>query len=70
MRATNTIDLTALAFALESDGIRAHEDEIAAVVRRAHERDVASVAVDVLASRSEPEPARLRAFGSVVAAMS
>ena len=62
-------DLTDLAWALESDGIRGHEVSIRQVVRSARAAGVSSVAVDILADPSEPEVARLRAFGQVASAL-
>ncbi len=62
-------DLADLAWALESDGIAGHEVSIRQVVRRARAAGMSSVAVDILADPSEPEVARLRAFGQVAAAL-
>ena len=59
----NDIELDHLAWTLEADG---HGGDIARVVVRARPNPtVSTVLVDVLADDSEPECARIRAFGLV-----
>ena len=58
-----------LAWALSSDGFNGHEGSIRQVVTAARAAGVSSVVVGILADPSEPEVARLRAFGQVVTAI-
>jgi hypothetical protein len=58
-----------LAWALSSDGLDGHEGSIRQVVTAARAAGVSPVVVGVLADPSEPEVARLRAFGQVVTAL-
>jgi hypothetical protein len=58
-----------LAWALSSDGFAGHEESILQVVRWARAARVSPVVVDILADPSEPEVARLRAFGHVATAL-
>ena len=61
--------LLELAWALSSDGFDGHEDSISQVVRWARAARVTPVVVGVLADPTEPEVARLRAFGHVATAL-
>jgi hypothetical protein len=62
----NDIELDNLAWTLEADGLSGHGGDIARVVVRARpDPTVSRVLVDVLADDSEPECARIRAFGLV-----
>jgi hypothetical protein len=58
-----------LAWDLEAGGFDAHEASIRQVVRAARAGSVSPVLVDILADPTEPEVARLRAFGRVAAAL-
>ncbi len=58
-----------LARDLEHDGFQGHELSIRQVARSARAAGVSSVLVDILSDPSEPEVARLRAFGRVAAAL-
>lgn len=68
-RPSLVIDLDGLAASVAADGLSAHEHEVGAVARRAHVKGVALVAAEVLADRSQPTVARLRAFGLVARAL-
>jgi hypothetical protein len=61
--------LRQLAWALGSDGIDGHEDSFRHVVSSAHAAGVSSVLIEILADPTQPEIARLRAFGRVAAAL-
>jgi hypothetical protein len=58
-----------LAWALSSDGLDAHEVSIRQVVSWARAAGVSPVLVGILADPSEPEVARLRAFGRIATAL-
>ena len=58
-----------LARDLEQDGFRGHELTIRQVANSARAAGVSPVIVAILADPSEPEVARLRAFGRVAAAL-
>jgi hypothetical protein len=58
-----------LAWALSCDGLGAHEVSIRQVVSWARAADVSPVLVGILADPSEPEVARLRAFGRIATAL-
>jgi hypothetical protein len=60
-----TPQLLHLASDLESFGFSGQEVALRPVIRAARAAGVTSVLVDVLADPSEPEVARLRAFGRV-----
>ena len=62
-----TIDryLYRIADDIDREGIAAVEADVASVVRRARDVQIAGVALDVLADRAEPAIARARAFGIV-----
>lgn len=68
-RAAVEVDLGDLAAAVDVDGLSAHEHEVRSMARRAQTSGVAVVAADVLADRSQPTVARLRAFGLVAGAL-
>jgi hypothetical protein len=61
--------LVDLAWALASDGFAGHEGSIRQVVRSARAAGVSPIVVGILADPSEPEVARLRAFGHVATAL-
>ena len=58
-------EIDRLAWTLELTGISGHEDDIARLVDRAGPEGASPVLVGVLGDRSEPECARIRAFGLV-----
>jgi hypothetical protein len=65
----STPHLVDLAWDLESSGFEGHEVAVRQVVRSARAAGVSRTMVDVLADPTEPEVARLRAFGQVAAAL-
>jgi hypothetical protein len=65
----STPHLVDLAWDLDSRGFEGHEVAVRQVVRSARAAGVSRTLVDVLADPSEPEVARLRAFGQVAAAL-
>jgi hypothetical protein len=66
----STPHLVELAWDLESRGFEGHEVAVRQVVRSARAAGLSRTLVDVLADPTEPEVARLRAFGRVAAALS
>jgi hypothetical protein len=56
-------------FAVERDGIDAHEDTAAVVVRAATRMGLRPILIDILADRREPSVARQRAFGRLAFAL-
>jgi hypothetical protein len=65
----STPHLVELAWDLESRGFEGHEVAVRQVVRSARAAGLSRTLVDVLADPTEPEVARLRAFGHVAAAL-
>jgi hypothetical protein len=65
----STLQLDQLAWDLASEGFEGHEVVVRQVVRSARAAGVSPTLVDILADPAEPEVARLRAFGHVVAAL-
>jgi hypothetical protein len=68
----STPQLEPLAYDLASDGFAGHELAIRQVVKAARSAGPSRVPrtlVDILADPAEPEVARLRAFGTVAAAL-
>ena len=65
----STPHLVDLAWDLESSGFEGHEVAVRQVVRSARAAGVSRTLVDVLADPTEPEVARLRAFGRIAAAL-
>jgi hypothetical protein len=65
----STPHLVDLAWDLESSGFEGHEVAVRQVVRSARAAGVSRTVVDVLADPTEPEVARLRAYGQVAAAL-
>ncbi len=65
LAAMRSDDLTDLAWDLASDGFPRHESAVRRFVRRARDRGVSPVLTGVLGDPTEPEVARLRAFGQV-----
>lgn len=66
-------DATALlrwGFAVEKDGIAAHEDTASAVVEAATRKGLRPILIEILADRREPSVARQRAFGRLAFALS
>lgn len=57
-------------FAVEKDGITAHEDTAAVVVEAATRKGLRPILIDILADRREPSVARQRAFGRLALALS
>ena len=53
----------ALANGIASNGMRAHEESVAAFARRAAQVGLSPTLVDVVVDRSAPEAVRQRAFG-------
>jgi hypothetical protein len=73
-RAADSVSLDAEAlidwgFAVERDGIDAHEDTAAVVVQAATRRGLRPILIDILADRREPSVARQRAFGRLAFAL-
>jgi hypothetical protein len=66
---TVPFDLEQLAFDLDRQGFAAHEPAIRQVVHLAARYAVGGVAADVLADRTAPVAARMRAFGAVAGAL-
>ncbi len=62
--------LTDWSFAVERDGIAAHEDTATAVVEAATRKGLRPILIDILADRREPSVARQRAFGRLALALS
>jgi hypothetical protein len=62
-------ELFALAWELDARGFAGQEAAVRRVVRAARAHGVSRVAAEVLADPTEPAVARLRAFGSVAAAL-
>lgn len=58
-------DLDRIAFAIDARGMSAVEAEVAGVVDHARRTGVRGPAVEVLSDMTEPEPARMRAYGLV-----
>lgn len=56
-------------FAVDNDGITAHEDAASVVVAAATRRGITPILVDILADRREPSVARQRAFGRLALAL-
>jgi hypothetical protein len=65
-----TLQLLRLAWDLEARGFTGREVAVREVVRVARAARLSPVLVDVLADPSEPEVARLRAFGHIATALS
>jgi hypothetical protein len=65
----STPHLVQLAWDLESRGFEGHEVAVRQVVRSARIAGVSRILVDVLADPTEPEVARMRAFGRIAAAL-
>lgn len=61
--------LTTWSFAVENDGIAAHEDTAAVIAEAATRRGIRPILVDVLTDRREPAAARTRAFGKLTFAL-
>ncbi len=59
--------LDTLAADIDRFGLGAVEAEVTALVERAHDAGIRSIALDVLTDRTEPEIARERAFSLVAA---
>lgn len=59
--------LDSLAADIDRFGLGAVEGEVTALVERAHDVGISSIALDLLTDRREPEIARERAFGLVAA---
>lgn len=55
--------------AVEREGLAAHEDAAARVVEAATTQGLRPVLIDILADRSEPTAARVRAFGRLAFAL-
>jgi hypothetical protein len=66
---TVPFDLEQLAFDLAEHGVSGFEPALADVVHLARTYGVGGAAVGVLADRTAPDVARLRAFGAVAAAL-
>ena len=58
----NSIDLDQLASDLATHGVEANEHALARLAREGRDRGASPIAVAVLGDRSEPWPARIRAF--------
>jgi hypothetical protein len=56
-------------FAVEKDGIAAHEDTAAVIVEAATRKGLRPILIDILADRREPSVARQRAFGRLAFAL-
>jgi hypothetical protein len=65
----STPQLAQLAWDLDSRGFEGHEVAVRQVVRAARAAGLSRTLVDILADPTEPEFARLRAFGRVAAAL-
>lgn len=61
--------LTLWGFAVENDGIAAHEDAASVVAEAAKGKGLRPVLVQILADRTEPSAARARAFGRLAFAL-
>lgn len=61
--------LTQWGFAVEADGIAAHEDSARTVAAAAARRGLKPVLIDVLTDPREPAAARTRAFGRLALAL-
>lgn len=61
--------LTLWGFAVENDGIDAHEEAASIVAEAARDKGLRPILVDILADRSEPSAARVRAFGRLAFAL-
>lgn len=69
---STTIDaatLTRWGFAVEHDGIAAHEDAASIIVDAATAKGLRPVLIEILADPSEPSAARTRAFGRLAFAL-
>ncbi|MBA3289709.1 MAG: hypothetical protein H0U21_17145 [Acidimicrobiia bacterium] len=64
-----TTDLLQLAMDIEARGLKGREADVRQVVRAARVAGISRVSVDVLADDAQPEVARLRAFGTIAAAL-
>jgi hypothetical protein len=65
MRPISDEEVDRLAWHIEARGLTGVEKELRRVVERARSSGVSPVLVDVLADPTEPEVARMRAFGHV-----
>lgn len=65
MSATTQNLIDALTYAVATDGLAAHRDEVVAVADQASAVGVGPVLVDVLLDENEPEVVRERALGAV-----
>ena len=64
------VNLSILAADLAASGFAGHDAAVRSIVHAARARGVSPVLVGILADASEPEVARLRAFGRVAIALS
>lgn len=67
------LDIDTLArwgFAVDNDGIAAHEEAASVIVDAATEKGLGPILIDILADRREPSVARQRAFGRLALALS
>lgn len=62
-------DLHLLGLELEAKGFAGRDLAVGAVTRAARHAGLSPVLIDIVASDAEPEPARLRAFARLVAAL-
>lgn len=65
MSATTQNLIDALTYAVATDGLAAHRDEVVAVADQASAVGVCALLVDVLLDENEPEVVRERALGGV-----
>jgi hypothetical protein len=63
-------DLHLLGLELAANGFAGRELAVGAVARAARQAHVSPVLADILVSTTDPEPARLRAFGRIANALS
>jgi len=63
-------DLHLLGLELSANGFAGRELAVGAVARAARQAHVSPILADVLVSPTDPEPARLRAFARIAAALS
>ncbi len=62
-------DLHLLGLELAANGFAGRELAVGAVARAARQAHVSPVLADILVSTTDPEPARLRAFARIAAAL-
>lgn len=62
-------DMDELAHRVAAEGIDAHPVAVFELAHAAHDLGVAQVLIDVLVDPSEPEAARLRAFGRIASVL-